>query len=75
MNSARLAHSPRLDRVFRLLLDGKPHSTRDVIRRANVCAVNSIVAELRDNGIAIGCSRIGKRWFYQLQGDPRNGTN
>lgn len=40
------------------LLDGEEHSTRDIARRAGVCAVNSCVAELRECGAEIGCRMI-----------------
>lgn len=69
MRSARLDHSPRLQRVLILLGDGLPHSTRDVVMRAKVCAVNSAIAELRDNGIPIRCWREGDIWYYQLGDD------
>lgn len=49
--------SERLQRVKRLLSDGKPHSTRDIMRRAHVCAINSCVAELRQRGAEITCER------------------
>jgi len=49
--------SARLQRVKRLLSDGKPHSTRDIMRRAHVCAINSCVAELRQHGAGISCER------------------
>lgn len=63
---ARLTNSPRQQRVLRVLSDGSEHSTRDLIVQADVCAVNSIVAELRANGIPIA-SRCQKRvWFYRL---------
>lgn len=68
MHAARLDRSPRLQRVLALLADGQPHSTLDIIRGAHVCAVNSIVAELRHNGFAVCCQRAGDRWFYQLRG-------
>ena len=57
MNSASLARSKRLQRVHALLSDEQWHSTRDIIDRARVCAVNSIVAELRDNGCQIETRR------------------
>ena len=66
MHFARLSSSPRLQRVLRVLSDGQEHSTRDLIREANVCAVNSIVAELRANGLPVR-SRMRRRvWFYCL---------
>lgn len=65
MHAARLARSPRLRRVHALLLDGKRHSTLDIVNGAQVCAVNSIIAELRQNGMQITCSREGDIWYYQ----------
>lgn len=66
MHNAKLSKSDRLQRVFNLLLDGKTHTTRDIIRKASVCAVNSIVAELRVNGVNISCKREGSVWRYWL---------
>jgi len=72
MNSAKLSKSDRLKRVLRVLRKGGAYSTRDIIRKAKVCAVNSIVAELRDNGYRIGCKCYGageSRVFrYMLEG-------
>ena len=68
MNAARLAKSERLQRVLRVLADGQEHSTYEIVHAAQVCAVNSIVAELRDNGFKIACARRGDRWFYRLEG-------
>ena len=65
MNSAQLAKSKRLQRVLSVLSDREPHTTMELIIRANVCAVNSIVSELRDNGLDIRCQRQGDRWSYQ----------
>jgi len=65
MNSANIDKSPRLQRVLAVLWDGLPHTTLDIIQQANVCAVNSIIAELRDNGFSIDCKREGDKWFYQ----------
>src|SRR3989304_3301989 len=53
--SARLENSDRLQRALDVLLDGHPHTTRDIIIEADVCAVNSIVTELRGNGFIIEC--------------------
>ena len=53
MHAARLDRSPRLQRVYDLLSDGREYSTRDIIRGAEVCAVNSCIAELRENGCYI----------------------
>jgi len=68
MNAARLDKSERLQRVLRVLADGREHSTSEIVHGAQVCAVNSIVAELRSNGFRIGCRRVGDRWFYRLEG-------
>jgi len=52
--------SPRLSRVLAVLRDGKPHTTREIVRRAHVVAVNSCIAELRANGAEIICTRERK---------------
>ncbi|WP_305042402.1 hypothetical protein [Geoalkalibacter sp.] len=67
MNAARIERSPRLQRVDRLLDDGQWHSTMDIVQAARVCAVNSIVAELRYNGRLIDCERRGDVWWYRKQ--------
>lgn len=66
MHAARLGHSDRLQRVRALLADGLPRSTMEIIALANVCAVNSIVAELRYNGVPVTCQRVGDIWFYSI---------
>ena len=72
MHAARLDRSPRLQRVHDLLKDGKEHSTLDIIQGAEVCAVNSCVAELRANGFYIENRQIrdpatGRRiWLYRM---------
>lgn len=50
MKAAKLETSDRLQRVDALLADGREYSTRDIIIACDVCAVNSIAAELRANG-------------------------
>jgi hypothetical protein len=55
MHAASLERSPRLQSVLLVLQDGKAHSTREIIDRTGSCAINSIVSELRANGIAIDC--------------------
>ena len=71
MHAAKIQKSDRLQRVYRLLRyvkkEGNPWlSTRAIIMNANVCAVNSIVAELRANGKDIQCKRTGNVWRYRL---------
>jgi len=65
MNAARLAKSNRLQRVAKLLHDRQWHSTRDIIREAQVCAVNSIMAELKRNNFQYECRRSGDVWYYR----------
>ena len=73
MNAAGLS-SPRLQRVLRVLAPGKPVTTRTIVRRAQVCAVNAIVAELRHHGAEIACFQeiVGgrRRWFYRMDRAP-----
>lgn len=68
MHSAQLETSDRLQRVDKLLLSGKEYTTQQIIMGAHVCAVNSIIAELRANGRKITCQRRGRHWYYQMQG-------
>jgi hypothetical protein len=66
MNAANIEKSDRLQRVYKLLKRGGEFTTLDIITNAKVCAVNSIVAELRQNGHKITCQRKGHKWFYRL---------
>ena len=70
MRFAKFGSSPRLQRVHGVLQDGKEHTTRDIVTRAHVCAVNSCVAELRANGFRIACRQEnreeGRVWIYRL---------
>ena len=59
--------SPRLQRVLKLLSDGRPHTTRQIVRGARVMAVNACVAELRHHGAEILCTQqftAGQRLFF-----------
>ncbi len=72
MHAANIKNSPRLRRVRDLLKGGNEHSTQEIIQRAHVCAVNSIIAELRSNGFSIACrqatSSDGVRiWLYRME--------
>lgn len=73
MHAARLT-SPRLQRVRKLLADGRPHSTRDIARRTYVLAISACVSELRENGAEIHCERklVGEKWvfFYTMTKGP-----
>jgi hypothetical protein len=61
--------SPRLQRVLRVLDGGRPQSTRAIVRKAQVVAVNAVIAELRQHGATITCVRRQRpngRGFYHL---------
>jgi len=65
---ARLSNSKRLQKVLQYLSDGKPHTTFEIIMGTGQCAINSIIAELRMNGLAISCRPVpGQRGVYQYQ--------
>ena len=67
MHAAKLEDSPRLQRVKALLNDGQWHGTREIVRAADVCAVNSIIAELRANDLAIVTRCVGRGLYeYKL---------
>lgn len=67
MHFAKLENSPRLQRVLTVLEKAKQLTTRQIVMRANVCAVNSCIAELRANGYDIACTCIGRgRFVYRL---------
>jgi hypothetical protein len=74
IHSATLT-SPRLRRVLAVLSDGRPRTTRDIVRNAGVLAVNTCIAELRDLGAEIACVREtdpvrGPRWTYTMTKAP-----
>lgn len=62
MHFARLESSDRLQRVLRVLETG-PKTTLQIIQEAGVCAVNSIVSELRANKYNILCQCVRKGVF------------
>jgi len=70
MHAASLESSARLRRVLRVLeRNSKPQSTMDLIKRSGHCAINSIISELRANGVNIKCQRKAGAWFYNLTGE------
>lgn len=75
MKAAKLASSPRLQRVYALLSDGRPHTTRDIVTGAHVCAVNSCIAELRENGVPVHCERKGELWWYWIETDSSTASH
>lgn len=77
MHSARLATSPRLQRALRVLQEADGEiSTFDLSRLAEICAVNSVISELRANGAEIICRQEVKdgqrRFLYTLSKSPGN---
>jgi len=68
MHSARLEKSPRLQRVYEYLTDNGWRSTRDIMIHAEVCAVNSCISELRDNGFDIEFAWYDGVPMYRLNG-------
>jgi len=73
IHAAKVDNSARLQRVLDLLLDYRPHTTRDIIRESFCCAVNSCISELRVNGYDITCRQIERgRYEYILskEGKP-----
>lgn len=73
MHAANL-QSPRLQRVLNALRGGTRMTTRAIVRKANVVAVNAVVAELREHGAEIICTQevVGdkRRFFYTMVKEP-----
>lgn len=76
MHAAPLT-SPRLQRVLAVLSDGKPHTTRAIVRKGRVMAVNACISELRHHGAVIDCRQEvvngRRRFFYTMIKGPQNG--
>ena len=58
MHAAKLDKSERLQRFIEALKDG-PKTTRELIEVTGLCAINSIAAECRANGIKVDCTYKG----------------
>jgi hypothetical protein len=77
MNAASALKSARLQRVLKVLSDGREHSTYDLMRRAKAPAPGTCVSELRQNGAIIECTRRSDgpngepRWYYKMTKGPR----
>lgn len=73
MHFARLASSPRLQRVHRFLEDGLEHSTLEVALGAQVVNPGTYISELRAQGAVINCRQTtsqprGERvWLYRME--------
>ena len=77
MNYGRLQSSPRLRRALKALYEAKGElSTLEWAQAAQICAVNSVAAELRANGAEILCERRfvegHPRYFYTLLKLPKD---
>jgi len=74
MNShfAKDDKSERLKRTLKWLKAAKDRnwimSTREIQQHACVCAVNTVIHELRCNGYDIECTRKGRLYYYELKG-------
>lgn len=76
IHAAHLESSSRLQRVRDFLVErgSAGATTMEIIQKAGVCAVNSIAAELRANGLRVRCeyeretetrSRVHRYWLEE----------
>jgi len=66
MNYAKYESSDRLQRLLEFLIDGQPHTTKEIFTGADICAVNSAVDELRENGFDVPCIKKCRPAIYQI---------
>jgi len=59
-------NSERLQKLLVFMLDGKPHTTMEIINGAGICAVSSAACELRENGFGCYCIKKAGPAIYQL---------
>ena len=74
-HAALLENSERLQKVAKFLGDKKTYTTLEIQLACQVCAVGSIVSELRDpkNGFDIVCKQVKKdRFEYTMIGGCEN---
>jgi hypothetical protein len=72
MHYADVKNSKRLRRVlFVLVVELDWISTMELSNKCNVCAVSSIISELRRNGYEIECKRFGDKWKYRMKNRVR----
>ena len=74
-NAAKLSSSSRLKRALKALREADGEiSTRELLRQADICAVNSVIDELRQNGAEITCRQAHedgeRRFYYTLLKEP-----
>ncbi|WP_425099171.1 hypothetical protein [Tropicibacter sp. S64] len=75
MNNATLK-SARLQRVLKVLRDGKKHSSWEIMSRGKAPSPGTCVSELRQLGAKIDCKReTGPNgqpiWYYTMTKGPR----
>lgn len=74
-HAALLENSERLQKVAKFLGDKKAYTTLEIQLACQVCAVGSLVSELRDpkNGFDIICKQVGNdRFEYTMIGGFEN---
>jgi hypothetical protein len=65
MHYAKLEGSARLQRTLAVLKRGGRFTARQLAHEADICAVNTAVDELRENGINVQCECVGRgRYVY-----------
>lgn len=68
MHAAKINDSPRLQKVLNYLRYHGARTTMEIALGCKVCAVNSIIAELRENGYTVDCQAVkGQRGVYQYR--------
>lgn len=68
MHAAKIADSPRLQKVLAFLRRHGPATTLEIVTGCQVCAVNSIIAEIRANGYTVNCQAVkGRRGVYRYE--------
>ena len=66
MHAAKIDDSPRLQKVRDFLRRTGGATTLEIVQGCQVCAVNSIIAELRANGLVVDCNAVkGQRGVYR----------
>ena len=56
----------RYNAVLNILSDHCWHSTRELVQRSGMCAINTIISELRQHGCEIECRQV-RRPAYGTQ--------
>lgn len=65
---AKLANSPRLQRLHALLMNGTEYTTLEIMQSAKICAVSAAITELRRNGFDIDCKMVARGVYsYRME--------